>query len=132
MHERATESTAVSAALTFPFGTTPAPGEALEVAAGVRWLRMRLPMASLNHINLWALEDQGGWTLIVGPKGLSPVQVAYWENLLERTVNHPAWKKFLDDDSGEWLFMKSQPTREFLRKEYDTDRALLVELGMVK
>lgn len=75
---------------------------------------------------------QGGWTLIVGPKGLSPAQVAYWENLLERTVNHPAWKKSLEEDSGEWLFMKQQPTREYLKKEYDTDRALLVELGMVK
>ena len=29
-----------------------------------------------------------------------------------------------------WL--KAQPTREFLRKEYDTDHALLVELGMAK
>src|SRR5258707_15248984 len=64
MPERATESTAVSAALTFPFASSPAPGEALEVAPGVRWLRMRLPMAGLNHINLWALEGQGGWTLV--------------------------------------------------------------------
>jgi len=64
MPERATESTAVSAALTFPFASSPAPGEALEVGPGVRWLRMRLPMAGLNHINLWALEDQGGWTLV--------------------------------------------------------------------
>ena len=38
----------------------------------------------------------------------------------------------LEEDSGQWLFMKSQPAREFLRKEYDTDRALLVELGMAK
>jgi putative tricarboxylic transport membrane protein len=75
---------------------------------------------------------QGGWTLIVAPKGLSPAQTAYWENLLERTANHPAWKKSIEDDNGLWLFMKSQPTREFLKKEYDTDRALLVELGMVK
>src|ERR1700687_806797 len=64
MPERATESAAVSAALTFPFASSPAPGEALEVGPGVRWLRMRLPMAGLNHINLWALEDQGGWTLV--------------------------------------------------------------------
>ena len=75
---------------------------------------------------------QGGWTLIVGARGLSPAQIAYWENLLERTVNHPAWKKSIEDDNGEWLFMKPQPTREFLKKEYDTDRALLVELGMAK
>src|ERR1700719_5150543 len=64
MPERATESTAVSAALTFPFASSPAPGEALEVGPGVRWLRMRLSMAGLNHINLWALEDHGGWTLV--------------------------------------------------------------------
>lgn len=34
-----------------------------EVARGVLWLRMPLPFA-LNHINLWALEDEGGWTLV--------------------------------------------------------------------
>jgi len=75
---------------------------------------------------------QGGWTLVVGAKGLSPAQVEYWETLLARTVNHPDWKKSLEEDSGEWMFMKSQPMREFLKKEYDTDRALLVELGIVK
>ena len=75
---------------------------------------------------------QGGWTLIVAPKGLSAAQIAYWENLLERTVNHPEWKRSLEEDSAEWLFMKTQATRDFLKKEYDTDRALLVELGMVK
>lgn len=75
---------------------------------------------------------QGGWTLIVGARGLSSAQLAYWENMLERTANHPAWKKSIEDDNGEWLFMKSQPTREFLKKEYDTDRALLIDLGMAK
>lgn len=75
---------------------------------------------------------QGGWTLIVGAGRLSASQVAYWENLLERAVNHPEWKKSIEDDSAVWLFTKSQPAREFLKKEYDTDKALLVELGMVK
>ncbi|MDI9331335.1 MAG: MBL fold metallo-hydrolase [Alphaproteobacteria bacterium] len=45
----------------------PEPGQVLEVAPGVRWLRMALPFA-LNHINLWLLRDtfQGreGWTLV--------------------------------------------------------------------
>jgi putative tricarboxylic transport membrane protein len=75
---------------------------------------------------------QGGWTVMMGPRGLSPAQIAYWESLLERTVNHPAWKAFLREDSGESLFMKSAPAREFLRKEYETDRDLLVELGLGK
>ncbi len=52
--------------------TLPATGKTLEVAPGVRWLRMGLPFA-LNHINLWLLEDtreaadgsvEQGWTIV--------------------------------------------------------------------
>ncbi len=35
----------------------------IEVAEGVHWVRMRLPM-QLNHINLWLLEDGDGWTVV--------------------------------------------------------------------
>ncbi|MBU2286522.1 MAG: MBL fold metallo-hydrolase [Gammaproteobacteria bacterium] len=47
--------------------TLPEPGETIEVAPGVRWIRMALPFA-LNHINLWLLKDriggQDGWTVV--------------------------------------------------------------------
>lgn len=75
---------------------------------------------------------QGGWTAMIGPRDLSPAQVAYWETLLERTVNHPVWKRSLEQDYADWVFMKAQPTREFLKKDYETARALLTELGMAK
>jgi len=45
----------------------PEPGDVLDVAPGIRWLRMGLPFA-LDHINLWLLRDrQGGaegWTIV--------------------------------------------------------------------
>ena len=45
----------------------PALGHSLEVAPGVRWVRMKLPFA-LDHINLWLLRDthpgREGWTLV--------------------------------------------------------------------
>jgi glyoxylase-like metal-dependent hydrolase (beta-lactamase superfamily II) len=47
----------------YPFQELPAPGTALEVAPGVRWLRMPLPF-QLDHINLWLLADDGGWTIV--------------------------------------------------------------------
>jgi glyoxylase-like metal-dependent hydrolase (beta-lactamase superfamily II) len=55
-------------ALHYPFGDMlPAPGRTIEVAPGVRWLRMRLPFA-LDHINLWLLRDRQdgreGWTIV--------------------------------------------------------------------
>ena len=45
----------------------PAVGTTLEVAPGVRWLRMALPF-QLDHINLWLLRDRidgcEGWTIV--------------------------------------------------------------------
>jgi glyoxylase-like metal-dependent hydrolase (beta-lactamase superfamily II) len=54
--------------LSYPFAETlPSPGTQIEVAPGVRWLRMPLPFA-LDHINLWLLRDtfrgRDGWTVI--------------------------------------------------------------------
>lgn len=49
--------------LRFPFETPPEAGAAVEVAEGVLWLRLPLPMA-LDHVNVYALADADGWTLI--------------------------------------------------------------------
>ena len=58
--------------LDYPFADAlPALGTTLEVAPGVRWLRMALPF-QLNHINLWLLRDAHdgvngpiqGWSIV--------------------------------------------------------------------
>ncbi len=41
----------------------PAPGETVEVAPGIVWLRLPLPMA-LDHVNVYALDDGDGWTVV--------------------------------------------------------------------
>ena len=55
--------------LHYSFGDTlPPTGATMEVAPGVRWLRMPLPFA-LDHINLWLLRDRDeagreGWAIV--------------------------------------------------------------------
>jgi glyoxylase-like metal-dependent hydrolase (beta-lactamase superfamily II) len=49
--------------LVYPFEGVPAPGTSMEVAPGIRWVRMPLPF-SLDHINLWLLEDGDGWAIV--------------------------------------------------------------------
>jgi glyoxylase-like metal-dependent hydrolase (beta-lactamase superfamily II) len=54
--------------LHYPLGDAlPGPGEALDLAPGLRWVRMGLPFA-LDHINLWLLRDRidgrEGWTIV--------------------------------------------------------------------
>lgn len=49
--------------LDYPFATRPELGQTIELAPGIHWVRMRLPM-QLNHINLWLLQDGDGWTVV--------------------------------------------------------------------
>jgi glyoxylase-like metal-dependent hydrolase (beta-lactamase superfamily II) len=49
--------------LRYPWDTPPARGEAIEVAPGVLWMRLPLPM-KLDHVNIYALDDGDSWTVI--------------------------------------------------------------------
>ncbi|KIN70723.1 Metallo-beta-lactamase family protein [Sulfitobacter noctilucae] len=52
------------AGLRYPWDTPPAHGtEAIEVAPGVLWLRMPLPM-KLDHVNIYAFDEGDHWTVI--------------------------------------------------------------------
>jgi glyoxylase-like metal-dependent hydrolase (beta-lactamase superfamily II) len=50
-------------AIDYPWSTPPEPGEAREVAEGILWLRLPLPMA-LDHVNVYALDDGDAWTVV--------------------------------------------------------------------
>lgn len=47
----------------FPHEVPPAEGEVREIAEGVLWARLPLPMA-LDHVNVYVLDDGDGWTVI--------------------------------------------------------------------
>jgi glyoxylase-like metal-dependent hydrolase (beta-lactamase superfamily II) len=76
--------------LHYPWGETlPAAGRTLELAPGVRWLRMDLPFA-LNHINLWLLRDRDeagreGWA-IVDCGITNDATRAAWEQVFENEL----------------------------------------------
>ncbi len=66
--------------LTTPFELPPSEADAIEVAPGILWLRLPLPMA-LDHVNVYALDDGNSWTLI--DTGMHTKRsVAIWERLL--------------------------------------------------
>ncbi len=51
------------APLTYPFATPPEAGAAVELAEGVLWLRVRLPMKP-DHVNCYAFREENGWTIV--------------------------------------------------------------------
>src|SRR5574341_1567884 len=65
--------------LEHPWTVAPAPGTVIEVAPGIRWLRMPLPF-QLDHINLWLLEDGNGFTVVDTGVGLDATR-ELWERI---------------------------------------------------
>lgn len=77
--KRAAVDVKVTQGISYPYAEPPAPAAAIEVAPGVHWIRMPLPF-QLDHINLWLLEDEGGWTIV--DTGYSRDEVReLWEQL---------------------------------------------------
>jgi glyoxylase-like metal-dependent hydrolase (beta-lactamase superfamily II) len=64
----------------YPWEDIPSEGEAVEVAEGVLWMRLPLPM-KLDHVNVYALDDGDGWTVV--DTGMSSNKTRrIWENLM--------------------------------------------------
>jgi glyoxylase-like metal-dependent hydrolase (beta-lactamase superfamily II) len=71
----------MSDAIHHPFPEAPAEGEAVTIAPGILWMRLPLPMA-LDHVNIYALEDPDGWTLV--DTGFSSRRTkAIWQRLID-------------------------------------------------
>lgn len=127
-------SALASARLSYPFETRPEPGAAMEVAPGVLWLRMPLPFA-LNHINLWALRDGEGWTLVDTGLG-DAVTRGHWETLLAGPLGgRPVWRlivtHFHPDHVGlaGWLVERFGIELWMTREEWLTARLLQADAG---
>ncbi|WP_426417648.1 MBL fold metallo-hydrolase [Aestuariirhabdus sp. LZHN29] len=117
--------------LNYPYDFIPEEGELREVAEGVHWLRMPLPF-SLNHINLWVLDDEGeGFTLV--DTGLAnDTTIDLWQSLFEgplclRTLQRILVTHMHPDHIGlaGWLNERSGAPLSITRTEYLSCRSLL-------
>jgi glyoxylase-like metal-dependent hydrolase (beta-lactamase superfamily II) len=128
----AAESPRGSRGLEFPFAAPPAPGETLEVAPGVHWIRMPLPFA-LTHINLWAIRDGAGWALV--DSGIRSEDTAdAWGALFAGPLHGaPATRVFATHMHPDHIGMAGWLTRRFdcrlwmSREEYLSCRTLVAD-----
>ena len=66
--------------LTFPIPVPPAFGSVTDIAPGIRWLRLPLPYR-LDHVNIYLIENDGGWTALDTGLGDDACKAA-WEAAL--------------------------------------------------
>ena len=74
----------------------------------------------------------GGWRAIIGPKGLTPAQVAYWEGVLKKVTENPDWKADLAKNYWSVDFVTSAQFSKDIAKDYADIKAVLTEIGLAK
>ncbi len=74
----------------------------------------------------------GAWRGVTGPAGLTPVQIAYWENVLRAATRQPVWGKELARLSWSPLYQDGADLHAHLAKERAEFVAVLGELGLLK
>lgn len=72
------------------------------------------------------------WRAVVGPKGMSDVQVAYWERTLKRMTEAEEWKQDLDKNFWSAELMSGAETRKFMDRDNVALKTFLGELGLTK
>ncbi len=95
----------------------------------------RLP-GTLANVPTWKEQGinlvYGGWRSIVGPKGLTAAQVAFWENALRKAAQSAEWKTELERNYWSDDFVTSAQFRKDLEKDYADMKAVLVDLGLAR
>jgi len=74
----------------------------------------------------------GSWRSVVGPKGLTGEQVAFWENALRKVVESADWKAELERNYWGDFFMTGAEFRKTIGTEYREMKSVLIELGLAK
>lgn len=72
------------------------------------------------------------WRAIVGPRGMTREQIAYWEGVLSRVVESEEWKAMLERGMQTGDFLRSAETVRELKNEHDELKAIMSELGLTK
>jgi putative tricarboxylic transport membrane protein len=110
------------------------------VAAGkIRLLGVAAPQrfgGALANVPTWKEQGfdvvYGSWRAILGPKGLSAAEVAYWENAIRKATGTPEWKKDLETNYWSSYVLTGAQLKKALDKEYADMKAVLSEIGLAK
>ncbi len=114
---------------------------AVQLAAGgqVRLIAASSPQrlgGALAEVPTWrelgydAVVSQ--WRGVVGPKGMSEAQVAYWERTLRRMTEADEWRQDIAKNFWSAEFMGAREMRQFVDRDNAVLKVFLNELGLVK
>lgn len=90
----------------------------------------------LSDVPTWREQGvdmvSGSWRGIFAPKGLTPAQIAFWENALVTISKTAEWKADVEKNYWTEDVQIGAEFRKLLDEEYKDTKAILSDLGLVK
>lgn len=69
---------------------------------------------------------------VVLPNGLSPEQIAFWQQALDKVMNDPDFKEEVQREGWSLQPLRYPQTVKWMQEEYEENRAVLGELGLTQ
>ena len=76
--------------------------------------------------------DFSTWRVLVGPRGMTPAEIAWWDDVLKRATSSPEWAAAVKRNLWTAAYKNSAATKQFLESERARLAPLLSELGLAK
>ena len=91
-------------------------------------------MASVPTMREQGIDALGisNWRGIFGAKGITPAQIAYWEDAIGKSTTTDDWKKQLATNNLESRLLGSRDFARYLDTEYKATRAAMTDAGLIK
>lgn len=92
------------------------------------------PLANVPTMREQGIDAMGisNWRGIFGAKGLTPAQIAFWEDAIGKTTTTDDWKKQLETNNLASRFLRSREFAKYLDAEYNSTKAVMADLGLTK
>lgn len=118
--------------------TRPSNVTGLVKAGRLRTLAVTAPqrMPSVPDVPTWRELGvdavYGNWFGMLGPRNMTPAQIAYWDEVFLKLTRTDDWKRELERNLWSDFYMNSAQTRRFLDQQNEELRVLMTDIGLAK
>jgi putative tricarboxylic transport membrane protein len=90
----------------------------------------------LSAVPTWKEQSEdivvANWRPVIGPKGWSDPQIAYWEDVFARVTRSDEWKSEVARSGSVNHYMNSRELAAFFDQQYSRFRSVLTDLGLAR
>jgi putative tricarboxylic transport membrane protein len=89
-------------------------------------------MATVPTWQELGFQSSGSWKAIMAPKGITPAQIAFWEEVMRKSAASDEIRQYAEQN--QWLleFKGAAETKKWLDEEYEALKVIMTELGLAK